>query len=106
MENGYNINISGNIELDKADVASINAFIHRLGKKKKAKLEQENATLGKRVYIMRITSDSIMVSGNSELAHVIKGKKEAEYIARQLEKRHGRKFYIEECEKPIKKSNT
>lgn len=54
-------------------------------------IPQEN-----RVYLWRMCQDSIMTSGNNSNAVIIKGKKEAEYIARQLEIRYNQKFYLEE----------
>ena len=91
------IKIDNNIELDETDLRKLESFVRRLENEKKQRIAKETVPKEQRVYVMDIRIDSIMTSRADSLAQKIKGKKEAEYIARQLSQRHGRKFYIEEC---------
>jgi hypothetical protein len=95
------INIQTDIELDEADIEKMKSFAYNLANKKKAKQKPE-VPQEKRIYVLNIldTDYAIMVSKCGDNSYIIKGKKEAEYICRQLEKAKGHKFYIEECEKP------
>jgi uncharacterized Fe-S cluster-containing protein len=88
--------ISTDAELDDVDMRKLEAFARKLEREKKAKAAQEAVPPEKRVYVMDIKIDSIMTSRSGALGMKIKGKKECEYLLRQLERRYGRKFYMEE----------
>lgn len=75
-------------------------------KRKKKQVSCEDIPSGQRRYVWKITKDTIM-SGDDTQVLIIKGKKEAGYIVRQLESRYKHKFYLEEVspENIIKKQN-
>ena len=91
------IEINTEIDLDEADIKKLRALAQNLVKQKKQKQEQEYVPPENRVYVMRITKDSIMTTKADNLALIMMGKKESESICRQLELRHGHKFYLEEA---------
>jgi hypothetical protein len=53
----------------------------------------------KRIYVVNISADGLMVSGSEALGLTVKGRKECEYLCRQLERRYGKKFYFQETTK-------
>jgi hypothetical protein len=56
----------------------------------------------RRVYVMDVKADGLMTTGDARLGMAVKGRKEAEHICRQLERRYGKKFYLEDFLNPKK----
>jgi hypothetical protein len=85
-------------ELDASDVKQLAALAQKLAGKRKEKLAREAVPVDKRVYVMNVTVDSMMTTRDGGLGMSIKGEKECEYLLKQLERRYGRKFYMEEIQ--------
>jgi hypothetical protein len=92
--------IETDVELDAEDFRKLEALARKLAAQKKAKTVQETVPPENRVYVMGIELDSIMTTSNAALATTFKGTKNCEALLRQLEKKYGKKFYMEET-KPI-----
>ena len=97
--------IETDVELGASEMLQLEAFARKLARQRKAKMESEAKAVpeGKRVYVLDIKQDSIMTDYCGKHALIVKGKKEAEYIIKQLERKFGKKFYMEETARPINK---
>jgi hypothetical protein len=78
-------------------------LVRKIEQEKKQKTSTQTGRPERRIYVLDIKADSIMTSGSGVRAYIIKGKKEAEYICRQLERKYGKKFYMEETVNFLKK---
>jgi hypothetical protein len=93
--------IETGIELDASDIKKLEALARKLEQQKKQKIAAETVPQDKRVYVMDIRIDSIMTTRNEKHGMAIKGKKACEYLLKQLERKHGRRFYMEEAQSPL-----
>ena len=97
--------IETDVELGASEMLQLEAFARKLARQRKAKMESEAKAVpeGKRVYVLDYNTGGLMTSGCGANAMIVKGKKNAEYLCREMERKFGKKFYMEETARPINK---